>query len=161
MSSSVPTRQNVEVMEAQYALWQQDPSAVDPQWASFFEGFELGMAQLPKKGAQASPAAAAAPPTQAAPAASPAPVAAVSATGAPSTQDISFFARVVALIYNYRTLGHTQAHINPLEDEPERNPRLSLDQFGLGEGDMERISWNEYFRHGEPWCDPAAHSKRD
>ena len=60
-----------------------------------------------------------------------------------------FFGRVVALIYNYRTLGHTQAHINPLEDQPERNPRLNLDQFGLTEADLEREAWNAYFRHGE------------
>ncbi len=145
MSSSVPARQNVEVMEAQYSRWQQNPESVDAGWAAFFEGFELGMAQLSQKNAPASPAT---PPA----AASPATVAALPPTQAApanNSQDISFFARVVALIYNYRTLGHTQAHINPLEDEPERNPRLALDQFGLGEADMDRITWNEYFRNGE------------
>ena len=112
MSSSVPARQNVEVMEAQYSRWQQNPESVYPVWAAFFEGFELGMAQLSQKNAPASPAT---PPA----AASPATVAALPPTQAApanNSQDISFFARVVALIYNYRTLGHTQAHINPLED---------------------------------------------
>ena len=126
MSLTVPARQNVEVMEAQYARWQMDPSAVDPQWAAFFEGFELGMAQLPKRDgvpkatspdARSVASAAASPASEVAPA---------PAAGAPGSQDISFFARVVALIYNYRTLGHTQAHINPLEDEPVSYTHLTL-----------------------------------
>jgi 2-oxoglutarate dehydrogenase E1 component len=53
------------------------------------------------------------------------------------------------LIYNYRTLGHTQAHINPLEEFPERNPRLNLDQFGLKESDLDREVSNSFFRHGD------------
>ena len=56
---------------------------------------------------------------------------------------------MVALIYNYRTLGHTQAHINPLDERPERNPRLNLEQFGLTEADLDREAWNAFFRHGE------------
>jgi len=132
-------------MEAQYARWQQDPSSVDPQWSAFFEGFELGMAQLLEK----EDAAKAATPTSSATAAVPAtPALPVPGAGC-SDQDLVFFGRVVALIYNYRTLGHTQAHINPLEEQPERNPRLDLAQFGLGEADMDRIAWNEYFLHGE------------
>ena len=53
------------------------------------------------------------------------------------------------MIYNYRTLGHTQANINPLEDEPEHNPRLQIDQFGLGAADLDRMAWNSFFRHGD------------
>ena len=66
-----------------------------------------------------------------------------------SDADLVFFGRVVTLIYNYRTLGHTQAHINPLENQPDRNPRLGIEQFGLSDADMERVAWNAYFRHGE------------
>jgi 2-oxoglutarate dehydrogenase E1 component len=36
---------NLEAIEALYQRWQQDPSAVDPSWRNFFEGFELGLAQ--------------------------------------------------------------------------------------------------------------------
>ena len=62
---------------------------------------------------------------------------------------MAFYGRVTSLIYNYRTLGHTQAHINPLEDQPERNPRLRFDQFGLSEADLEREVSNSFFRHGD------------
>jgi len=129
MNSSVSARQNADLLEAKHAQWCVDPRSVEETWSAFFEGFELGCAQ-PKRREEA---AAVANPTG----------------GACSDADLVFFGRVVALIYNYRTLGHTQAHINPLEDRPERNPRLNLDQFGLSEADLERVAWNAYFRHGE------------
>ena len=129
MNSSVSARQNADVMEAKYAQWCADPRSVEETWSAFFEGFELGVAQLKRKEEEAGAAA---------PAAAPA-----------SDADLVFFGRVVTLIYNYRTLGHTQAHINPLEDRPESNPRLKLEQFGLSESDLDRVAWNAFFRHGE------------
>jgi 2-oxoglutarate dehydrogenase E1 component len=124
MNSSVSARQNADLLEAKYAQWCEDPRAVEETWAAFFEGFELGCAQPVKKST-------------------------ADTAGPCKDADLVFFGRVVALIYNYRTLGHTQAHINPLEDRPERNPRLDIGQFGLSEADLEREAWNAYFRHGE------------
>jgi 2-oxoglutarate dehydrogenase E1 component len=129
MNSSIAARQNADLMEAKYAQWCEDPRSVEDTWSAFFEGFELGMAQL-KRREQGETAAA-------------------TTTEPCKDTDLVFFGRVVALIYNYRTLGHTQAHINPLEDQPERNPRLNLEQFGLGAADLDREAWNAYFRHGE------------
>ena len=127
MNSTVSVRQNADLLEAQYSQWCEDPKSVGETWAAFFEGFELGTAQ-PRRAAEGGTTAA---PSQA------------------SDSDLAFFGKVVALIYNYRTLGHTQAHINPLEEKPERNPRLALEQFGLTDGDLDRVAWNAYFRHGE------------
>jgi 2-oxoglutarate dehydrogenase E1 component len=105
------------VLEAQYARWCEDPGSVDPSWSAFFEGFQLGIAQLEGDGE---------------------PAAAAPAGESCSDRDLVFFGRVVALIYNYRTLGHTQAHINPLEEKPKRNQRLNIEQFGLSEADLDR-----------------------
>ena len=135
MNSSVSARQNADLLEAIYSQWCEDPRSVGETWSAFFEGFELGAAQLKPRPGQ--PAAATA-----------SPQATTSPTSA-SEADLAFFGRVVALIYNYRTLGHTQAHINPLEDAPERNPRLDPGQFGITAEDFDRIAWNAYFRHGE------------
>ena len=120
-------------MEAKYAQWCENPQSVEASWAAFFEGFELGCAQLKQKEEAAAPSA----------------VASSSASGPASEADMAFFSRVTSLIYNYRTLGHTQAHINPLEERPELNPRLSLDQFGLSESDLDREVSNSFFRHGD------------
>src|SRR5437879_12310923 len=40
------TRWNLEVIEAAYRQWQQDPASVDESWRFFFEGFELGASRL-------------------------------------------------------------------------------------------------------------------
>ncbi len=124
MKSSVSARLNAEILEEKYALWSEDPQSVEPTWAAFFEGFELGTAQPRAKGG-------------------PAPV----GTAAPAG-DLAFYGKVVSLVYNYRTLGHTQADINPI-GRPERNPRLRLEQFGITEEDLEREASNPFFRNGE------------
>ncbi len=127
MNSSVSARQNADVLDAKYAQWCENPQSVEATWAAFFEGFELGSAQVKRKEEAASAIAA-----------------------APSSDtDTAFYGRVTSLIYNYRTLGHTQAHINPLESNPERNPRLRLEQFGLTEADLDREISNSFFRHGD------------
>ncbi len=129
MNSSVSARQNAGLMEAQYDQWREDPKSVDATWAAFFEGFELGCAQLKSRDGTATTTAA--------------------ATGLVPEGDVAFYSRVTCLIYNYRTLGHTQAAINPLEDAPDRNPRLRIEQYGLTPADLEREVSNSFFRHGD------------
>ncbi len=127
MNSSVSARQNADILEAKYAQWCENPQSVEATWAAFFEGFELGSAQLKRKEEAA----------------------ATTASSFSSDTDTAFYGSVTSLIYNYRTLGHTQAHINPLEENPERNPRLRLEQFGLSEADMDREVSNLFFRNGD------------
>jgi 2-oxoglutarate dehydrogenase E1 component len=139
MNSTVSPRQNADLLEANYAMWCEDPKSVDATWAAFFEGFELGSAMLKRKedaGLNGSATTLAAP-AHAATVAAPA-----------GEADLALFGKVVSLVYNYRTLGHTQAAINPIE-EPERNPRLRIEQFGLSEADLDREVWNSFFRHGD------------
>ena len=42
---------STDLLEANYDRWLDDPTAVDPAWSAFFEGFALGSAQLKKLGA--------------------------------------------------------------------------------------------------------------
>lgn len=128
MNSSVSPRQNTEILESKYAEWCEDPKSVDGTWAAFFEGFELGSAQVQRK--EEAGAAAVGTPTSS------------------SDADLAFFGKVVSLIYNYRTLGHTQADINPL-DPAERNPQLNIKQYGLTSEDLDKVVWNSFFRHGD------------
>jgi 2-oxoglutarate dehydrogenase E1 component len=140
MNSSLSPRQNADLLESNYAQWCEDPKSVDPTWAAFFEGFELGAAQAKRKEESAATTATtvvAAPNTSATP-----------TLGSAGDADLALFGKVVSLIYNYRTLGHTQAAINPL-DEPESNPRLKIEQFGLTDADLDRVVWNSFFRHGD------------
>ena len=125
MNSSVSARLNADLLDEKYALWCEDPQSVEATWSSFFEGFELGVSQAKEKG---EPQAAGTPP----------------AAGI----DLEFNGKVVGLVYNYRTRGHTQAQINPLDDQPEINPRLSLSEYNFTEAEMEREASNPFFFHG-------------
>ena len=125
MNSSVSARLNADLLDEKYALWCEDPQSVEATWSSFFEGFELGVSQVKEKG---EPQAAGTPPE--------------------AGIDLEFNGKVVGLVYNYRTLGHTQAQINPLDDQPEINPRLSLSEYNFTEAEMEREASNPFFFHG-------------
>ncbi|MFC4994538.1 2-oxoglutarate dehydrogenase E1 component [Rubritalea tangerina] len=131
MKSSVSARLNADLLDEKYEQWCDDPRSVEENWSAFFEGFELGSAQVKQKGGAANSAS--------------------STTGATnaSEQDLAFRGKCVSLVYNYRTLGHTQAQINPLLDEAPRNPRLELSQFGLSDGDLEREASTPFFRGGK------------
>ncbi|MGA3008305.1 MAG: 2-oxoglutarate dehydrogenase E1 component, partial [Opitutaceae bacterium] len=47
-------------------------------------------------------------------------------------------AQVHSLIYHYRSIGHTQADLDPLSEPPPPSPRLALSEFGLSEEDLEK-----------------------
>ena len=46
MNSSVSPRLNADLLDEKYAQWKNDPQSVEATWSAFFEGFELGAAQL-------------------------------------------------------------------------------------------------------------------
>ena len=57
----------------------------------------------------------------------------------------SFRARLVSLVYNYRTLGHTEAWIDPLSLGPPDNPCLDYQEFGFTEADLEEEVATQFF----------------
>jgi 2-oxoglutarate dehydrogenase E1 component len=127
MNSTVSARLNADLLDEKYAQWCENPQSVDQTWAAFFEGFELGVAQLKQKEAAEAGSAG---------------VASLSAS------DIEFNGKVVSLVYNYRTLGHTQAQINPLDEGAEVNPRLSLSEYKFTDQEMAREASNPFFLNG-------------
>ncbi len=120
---NVSERANAALVEEYYQRWLDDAESVDPTWRAFFQGFTLGSNGPP-------PAAAA-------------------SAGAPVI-DSRKQSQVDSLIYHYRAIGHTQAHLNPLADAPERNPRLALAEFGLTEADLDTVFDTGHFLGGGP-----------
>jgi 2-oxoglutarate dehydrogenase E1 component len=132
MNSSVTARFNADFLEDNYARWRDDPGSVNPEWAAFFEGFALGAAQIKQDHGQ-------------------------SIAGADSNEslrvtqvDSAFRAGVVRMLYNYRSLGHTEAWLDPLSLAPPVNPCLSYDQFGFGESDLQEQVASRFFEGGKP-----------
>jgi 2-oxoglutarate dehydrogenase E1 component len=119
--SSLPTRANAEIIEATYEAWQKDPNSVDPTWRAFFQGFALG-----SNGAS--------------------PVAALNGAsdesgpgGRTTIIDSLKQSRVHQLINAYRSIGHYEAHLDPLSEAPPPHPKLALETFDLHEEDLETV----------------------
>jgi 2-oxoglutarate dehydrogenase E1 component len=119
MRTTLGARANLELIDQNYQRWQQDPASVDPSWAAFFEGFELG--NLPQKNGAAAAAA------------------------RPVTRESPLQTRIDGLVYAYRTLGHTVARVNPLADKRPENPLLSLRELGFSEKDLDLRLSSKFF----------------
>ncbi|MEC8906948.1 MAG: 2-oxoglutarate dehydrogenase E1 component, partial [Verrucomicrobiota bacterium] len=139
MNSSIASRFNANLLDEKFALWRDDPRSVDSDWAAFFEGFSLGMAQIEKDIEFSNN------PNS------------VKESSYPKNEilrvtltDPVFRARVVSLLYNYRALGHTEANVDPLNLSPSVNSRLSYEQFGFNEVDLEEQVASQFFAEGKP-----------
>src|SRR2546421_9321282 len=124
MRTSIAARANLELIDQNYQRWQEDPASVDPSWAAFFEGFELG--NLPQRNGAA-------------------------ATAAPRavTRESPLQTRIDGLVYAYRTLGHTIARVNPLAEKRPENPSLSLRELGFSEKDLDLRVSSKFFLDNE------------
>ncbi|MEM7174864.1 MAG: 2-oxoglutarate dehydrogenase E1 component [Chlamydiota bacterium] len=104
---------NLTLIEHLYTEYLQDPARVDPSWQRFFEGMALGSAlkDIPQK--------------------------AVEIAAGSGEEDV----RIFQLIEAYRAYGHRAAKINPVAQKqlaPNEVPELRLDNFSLGQNDLER-----------------------
>ncbi|HEY5791761.1 MAG TPA: 2-oxoglutarate dehydrogenase E1 component [Chthoniobacterales bacterium] len=128
MKSSFTARWNEALLEDNYERWQSNPGEVDQNWAAFFEGFELGMARLKKNGA------------------------AIDANGAADTAaggDPQWQTKVEALVYAYRTLGHSIAKLDPLAQKRPEQPLLTLKELGFSESDLDKTVSSRFFRDNQ------------
>jgi 2-oxoglutarate dehydrogenase E1 component len=117
-SSTLPAHANTAIIEAAYERWLQDPDSVDPTWRAFFQGFSLGSNGTSPTAAMAA-------------------VSGEDSTAHAPIIDSLKQSRVHQLINAYRSLGHLEAHLDPLSDAPASHPKLSLEQIGLREADLE------------------------
>ncbi len=138
MNSSVSARFNADLLDENYAAWKRDPGAVDATWAAFFEGFEIGSAQLTKRNGANDPAAAAANTTLAG-----------ADTEGEGSLDLKAKARIVSLVYSYRALGHTGALLDPLAKIAPEAPRLSLEEHGLSDVDLDTDVATRFYNSGQ------------
>ena len=106
---------NADYIDAQYARWKKNPDAVSQDWQFFFKGFELG--QDGRLGEE--------------------PV---------CTEDQALRqARVEALTYAYRDLGHLLSCLDPLVSCPTTHPLLALSAFGLDTTDLKETFHTNLF----------------
>jgi 2-oxoglutarate dehydrogenase E1 component len=126
MSATLPSRSNQDILESQYSQWSSDPKSVDATWASFFEGFELGMAHLATKKNASS-----------------------SLPQSLSEETLNFRMRVSNALHTFRSLGHTASWLDPLSKTAPSPAILSLASLGFSESDMSESVQTQLFRQGK------------
>ncbi len=124
MNSTFTARWSEALIDENYERWISNPRSVDPDWAAFFEGFELGFTKSESDEAGGGG----------------------DGTG---THDGYLQTRVEGLVYAYRTLGHTIADLDPLDLLKRTNPLLSLKEFGFSEKDLDMTVASRFFREGK------------
>ena len=106
---------NAAFIDEQYALWKENPESVTQDWQLFFKGFELG-----QDGGGIE--------------------------GAVCTEDqAQRQARVEALTYRYRDIGHLLSCLDPLVSCPTSHPLLDLSAFGLDAADQDEEFYTDLF----------------
>jgi len=122
MNNTFAARSNAALIDENYERWVANPKSVEPDWAAFFEGFELGYARSHTNGSSL-------------------PDVPSDSAVAPSLQ-----ARVDALVYAYRSMGHSIAQLDPLGHVRAENPLLQLGEFGFSEKDLDLPVASKFFR---------------
>ena len=111
---------NTDYIDTLYEQYRADPACVDPEWATFFRGFDFGF----RRSEDAESVSEAAAPD---------------ASGGPERRKRERTDKgVVALVRAYRHRGHFIAELDPLGQNPTSNPLLKLSEFGLAEEDLEK-----------------------
>jgi 2-oxoglutarate dehydrogenase E1 component len=106
---------NAGFIDQQYRQWKQDPNSVSRDWQFFFMGFEIAGNRSPAIGTDGDP------------------------------EKVLKQAKVEALKYRYRDLGHLLACMDPLEACPIDHPLLRLETFGLTQQDLEKEFFTRRF----------------
>ncbi len=109
---SVSEGANAALIEEYHQRWLDNPDSVDPTWRAFFQGFTLGGGN------------------------------GVLTVGTAPVSSVSIVdslkqAHVHYLINAYRSIGHTQSHLDPLSGPPPAQPKLQLSQFELSDADLD------------------------
>ena len=106
---------NADYIDAQYQRWKSDPNSLPEDWQYFFKGFELALSRP--------------------------------ATAPAGAFDIDALkqARVEALIFRHRNLGHLLACMDPLSACPTEHPLLRLDAFDLAPDDLQSEFYTALF----------------
>ncbi|MBT6148442.1 MAG: 2-oxoglutarate dehydrogenase E1 component, partial [Gemmatimonadetes bacterium] len=142
---------NRDYIEALYEQYCTDPSSVDPEWVTFFRGFDYGFQLSEEEGDAEASTRASVPPT-AAPVAQAPPTAVPhvsvppepAATEEPAHTGPERRKRertdkgVVAVVRAYRHRGHYIAQLDPLGKNRDSHPLLELSEFGLSDEDLDK-----------------------
>lgn len=104
-----------QFIEGLYTDYLRNPDGIDPEWASFFKGFDYA---VDRNGGSAL---------------------STTETRSISSSQIAKEFAVFRMIRAYRKRGHLLATTNPIRPRKDRKPFLALADFGLNDGDLDTV----------------------
>ena len=113
--STVGSRWNLDLVQEQYARWNNDPQSVDASWQAFFEGFSLGLDSSPASGGDEN----------------------AGQLQAGVTRLIDAYRDIGHYLSDLDPLG--------LSPSRESHELLDLSEFGLSESDLDKIFYTKLF----------------
>ena len=126
MNATLPFRANAALLEEKYLAWKEDVQSVERDWASFFEGFELGMVR-PAMDDQK-----------------------LGGTGGDQLSEaaLAFRTKVTNAILDFRRIGHTAAWVDPLSKAAPEQPLLTASGLGFSEADLDQEATTQFYASG-------------
>lgn len=103
---------NTDYIEELERKYKTDPRHVEPTWRFFFDGLAMAYPSFSKNG---------------------------SVLHELDIRDLEFEVKVLELIQGYRERGYLIADVNPLQRGIKTHPLLHLSNFGLQDGDLDRV----------------------
>tara|TARA_B100001248_G_scaffold103127_1_gene76839 strand:+ start:226 stop:2988 length:2763 start_codon:yes stop_codon:yes gene_type:complete len=122
------TRWNLDEIDSNYHQWLENRSSVETKWQYFFEGFHLANDSNGSSGQIPGPKTV--------------------SSESPDDESIEKHARLYGAIYAFRDIGHTQGTFDPLRDQIDKNPRLSMDRLGFTEKDLSEVHFTGNYLKG-------------
>lgn len=119
MNASIFSKLPPEEITALHQSWKNDPLSVDPLWAAWFDGYELGSGGAPREKENAGNAADTSPYTV-------------------PPESAERRGRVNQLIRAYRVMGHQCARFNPLAPPDQTGCPVNPEDMGFREEDMDQ-----------------------
>lgn len=104
-------------IDSLYSDFVKDPSAIDPEWKKFFEGFDFALTKANGNGHATASANG-------------------KATATVNSDQMAKEVGVYRLIRAYRKKGHLVATTNPIRPRKDRKPALDLSNFDLSDADL-------------------------
>ena len=130
---------NADLIDQYYERWRQAPDSVEESWQTFFRHYDAENADG-APGPIAATATTTTVTTELQPQTPPQTLTQpeIATTTPTGPIDPKKQARFTGALYAYRSIGHTQAHFNPIK-KIQKNPRLSLHRLGYEPQDLDNV----------------------
>ncbi|WP_194774180.1 2-oxoglutarate dehydrogenase E1 component [Pararhodonellum marinum] len=123
---------HVAYIDELYEDYKNDPESIDPSWKTFFDGFDFAITKYGEEGSEVAT------PNQESSSTAPAKNGSLATKGTiMDMEQLPKEIKVRALIHAHRSRAHLRSKTNPVRERRDRKAMIDLEDFGLGEQDLQ------------------------